>query len=370
MGISAELSADRHSLWLFVQRSDWIGRRATLSLCRQARVKRSNGVHHEASVHDCQLLLSSARVEVPLPAPLDVLDYDGAAVCLRHVLRLTVDDGVLFDSTLEIPLPLYTLQLPSHPAHSTQWIQPPDRYSLWTNLRSLAPLDRLKAVGMMVVCAVLMLVNMAVGWRDQWVPESQVWFYDHSGTKDGKRTSESPLVKAGTGSAAIGAGAFALLLKLLRRYMRFELKLRSFPRRGVRTHIREVLTGTARIPLSGATVRVVAANIEKGRETVKRDKKTEVRSFSVPGPAVILYERNLPSVPAQVAIDLYLDGEVDFDLAYAQLHPPILFGAHHGVGLVWEIQLIHPELVDQEVQGSTAEVQAEDFLRSDEVVAT
>jgi hypothetical protein len=362
--IRARLEDDGQTVTFHVARADWHGRKAKIELQQHVAVKRSGGIAQSTPLSTVQTTLApvfQARLSEPVPG----YAYRGAHIDMGYRAEIKIDDGVLVDSkrVVEIDVP-HALQCATEAkGKANELIQPKDRYSLLANMRALSPADRLKAMAMSVVCGVLILVNMAIGWHDQWVPESQTYFYDHHGTKDGRRTSESPLMKAAGGSAAVGAGAFALLLAILRRYMKFELTQKGFPRRGSALRASELIRGVARVPLQQVRVRIVAASCECGQVRVQRNKRTETQSFAEVVHAVCLYDKPLAHVPAGAPLERYLDDEVDVEAAYRELLPPHKLGKNHGVGFLWEAQLIHPEYVDQEAKGDDAGLHANDFAR-------
>ena len=47
----------------------------------------------------------------------------------------------------------------------------------------------------------------------------------------------------------------------------------------------------------------------------------------------------------------HLDGHVDFEPIFTELLPPQLISDTHGIDVVWEVQLLHPDFVDQELIG-------------------
>ena len=49
---------------------------------------------------------------------------------------------------------------------------------------------------------------------------------------------------------------------------------------------------------------------------------------------------------------------------FAALYPPLETDKHHGMEVVWEVQLLHPDFVDQELSGDTGSLRYEDFLEA------
>ena len=211
----------------------------------------------------------------------------------------------------------------------------------------------LAAVGLVVIG-----FNTLLGVHDQFVPESQTYFYDHRGD-DG---SESPLMKSLVGSGATGLSIWLAIRAQLRKYMRIALKKNEAPRRGMRISAADLIEGESRVPLEQITVRVVACNRECGQYKRGSGTKERTVSFRKTTRAVKLYEKFLAHVPAHVPLQTYLDGEIDFEPMFASLYPPLMVTGSHGVEVAWEVQLLHPKFVDQELPGPNKDLAYEDFL--------
>ena len=326
-----------------------IGHEAILSLRLKVDVKRSGGIDTTTPLFETLLKLSGPVLRVPVPAwPAHVYGYQGQHIDIGAVARLRVDDGMIFDTTLEAALDLPRRTLGGQAAKAAAWIDPPDQYSLAANLRALSPKDRWIAKLLLAFAGVVGGGNVAIGLHDQFVPESNILWYDHHGSDGG----ESPAMKSLAGSGVLGVGLWVAIRARLRRYMRLALAPGvSTPRLGDRRPARELVRGEARVPLERSTLRVVAANRELGQYSEKSGKETKTRSFRNPVQAVVLYEQFLPHVPAGTPLSQHLDGEVDFTPVFTDLLPPLTLGEHHGIDVVWEVQLLHPEFVDQELGG-------------------
>ncbi len=326
-----------------------IGHDAVFSLRLRVDVKRSSGVDATEPVFEQSIKVTATQLRVPIAnVPAQIYRYQGSSIDIELVARLRVDDGVIFDTTLEVPLDAPLRSPQGDASKAATWIEPPDQYSLAANLRALSPKDRLIAKLLLGIAGVFGGGNAAIGMHDQFVPESNIIWYDQHGS-DG---SESPAMKSLAGSGLIGVGLWLAIRSRLRRYMRISLGASvGTPRRGERIAARILVEGEARVPLERSTLRVVAANRENGQYTEKSGKETKTRSFQEPVQAVVLFEQFLPHVPAGSPLADHLDGDVDFDPIFTDLLPPLMAGTHHGIDVVWEVQLLHPEFVDQELSG-------------------
>jgi hypothetical protein len=325
------------------------GHAATLRVARVAHVTRSSPVHHERVVLEHPLKLSAGAQSVALPADATRgWIYRGKQLELRTVARLTVDDGLLFDTTEEAHAAAPVFAGPLAPHESHRQAEPSDRFSLLANLKAIPGRNRIIAIGLLVVGIPIMLANALLGWHDQMSPPGQTIFYDHENS-DGE--SQSPLVAALTGSGGIGLALWLALRAQLRRYMTLEAvpdAPRDLPP-DARIEPRQLVRGSARVPLERCTARVVASNRERGQYTHKSKNRTETRSFSTVVRSVVLWEQHLPHVPANTPLQDWFSGTLDLSRLHTGLHPPEMVGDKHGVDIVWEFQLIHPDFVDQEI---------------------
>ena len=326
-----------------------IGHDATFTLHGKVDVKRSSGIDSNAQWFEHQFKVQSGNKRIALhddPAPW--YRYRGNHIDLAVTAKLKIDDGLVFDTKLECAADVAERELRRGNDSASSLIEPHDTYSFAANMKALSPKDRLVVRLLIAIGGLISLGNAAIGIHDEFVPESQIVFYDHSGD-DG---SESPTMKSLTGSGGLGLALWLMVRARLRRYMRFELKKDvATPRRGERRAVRTLVEGEARVDLDGSTLRVVAANREHGQYTQRSNKKTETKSFCETVQALVLFEQHLPHIPAGSPLADHLNSDVDFDPIFTELLPPLMLGRNHGVDVVWEVQLIHPEFVDQEVQG-------------------
>jgi hypothetical protein len=352
---------------LWVRDPDLNGKSGVLKVQLEAKVKRGSPVHRQEVLAERRFTLGPGQNRIAFGDVLDpVFAYRGHQLDLLLSAKIEIDDGLIFDTEIDLDLtpvcrlpPRAEAPKDHHSVHS-----PKDRFSFIANLRAIPGKARLTVIWLLAIGIPVVLVNLAVGTRDQFVPESQVWFYDHSGD-DG---SESPLMKALMGSGGIGMALWLAIRRQLQKYMHFEARLPvTRVGRGTRCAASEMIQGEARVALQQATVRVVAYNREHGQyraqEGSGKNKRTVTRSFTSSARGMVLYEQHLPYVPANVALSGYLDGEVDFTPLFETLYPPYLLGGTHGLSLRLEAQLLHPEFVDQDIELDPGELDPGEFYR-------
>lgn len=339
---------------------DAVGRNAELELRLHVNTKRSRGKDETRSIQSEQFKVTGSRHEMPLNESLNRLySHTGRHIDIDIQVHVEIDDGLIFDTKLHTEAERQLLRSPAPKEDAEKLIEPPDAYNFRANLRAIPPRNRMIVMVLSIVGSILIGVNSLLGVHDEFVPESGTFFYDHSGS-DG---SESPMMKSLFGSGGLGLTVWLAIRAQLRRYMSFESgPHRPFPRRGERRLARDLIRGKARVALEKTRLRVVAVNDEKGQYEEGSGTKRRTVSFATPFRGVVIYDQYLPYIPAHAAVESYLEGELDFEEMFEVLYPPLLTSSTHGIDLRWEIQLLHPQFVDQELKCSCDGLVFEDFL--------
>lgn len=359
-GLQAELAADRRTVHLRVSEARWLGKRASLCLQQQVRTRRSGNFEETRRWPLGALELASTQT-VTTDVLAHAFDYEGDLITMRWTLRVEIDDGVLFDSKIELPLsPAYTARRVAEQGASAQRLfDPVDRYALQARFQALLPEDRRKLILQSVVTAALIAINLALGWHDAAVPEAETLLYDHDWSAASGSSSDLPVMKAVLGSVVLAILAWAWMVVQFGRDVQFKLRIRKLPGKTVRLSPGQLVRGTSRVPLEGAEFRVVVADVERGLE---RSGNGGQRTVKQAGRAICLFRQTLPRVPANAPIESYLHGAIDFAPLYDALYPPCHAG---GMGLLleWRIQLLHPQLIDRSADGVVEHIDRDDFLR-------
>lgn len=324
-----------------------IGRSATAELRLKVNTKRSRGIDEHKTIHSETFKVSSTRHEMLIGEHLQTAySYTGTHIDLDILAHIEIDDGFIFDTKMHTEIERELLRSPAPTTSAAQLIEPPDAYNFRANLRAIPPRNRMIVMVLSIVGSVLIGINTLLGTHDEFSSDSSAIFYDHVGS-DG---SESPMMKSLFGSGGLGLTLWLAIRAQLRRYMKFELKPGlKFPRRGQRLAARDLIHGKARVALEKTQLRVVAVNDEKGQYEEGSGTKKRTVSFTIPFRGVVIYEQYLPYVPADTPVETYLEGELDFEEMFEVLFPPLTTSSTHGIDLRWEIQLIHPVFVDQEL---------------------
>ena len=124
-----------------------------------------------------------------------------------------------------------------------------------------------------------------------------------------------------------------------------------------------MVTGVSRVNLYDATLRVVACNMECG-QYVRTDSGSNRRtiSFRNPNRAVLLFSKKIPMIEKGRSVDSYFPESVSFKPMFQALYPPRMVGEVHGLDLVWEVQLLVDDFIDQEeLIGNNLRLEKKDF---------
>ena len=341
--------------------SSLLGHAASLTIERHVLVHDSRAVNNSAHIirRDIRELRPSNVIDFEREA-LPVFSYNGSKIDIEIHSKLTIDDGMVFDTTVSEVEQMHISPRPSVSGDAKEMIEPSDAFNFMKNLAAIPPVNRAITMGLVFIGSILIALNSWIGWHDQFAPEAMTYFYDH---RDSDGDSESPLQKSLMTSGAVGAAIWFGIRKQLRKYMTFEL--RGLPKqvcRGDVLRASTLLRGRSRVPLENITVRVVACNMELGQYKRGSGTKTRTVSFKEPVRAVVLYERKIPLIPAGHPVERYLAGEIAFEPMFRALYPPQMAGGKHGLALYWEVQLLHDDFIDQEVVGPIECFPWKDFL--------
>lgn len=334
-------------LQIEVKKSEWLGKKAKLVVKAQGKVDKKGGIDVQEEILTREIELVEFE-SLPLPERLTRwYRFQGKELSIELYAEIEVPDTGLLGGSTKVRLDLGPKRQADEQAEKLS--QPSDSFNLFKNFKAIPADAKAKVMGLSVVGLVVILFGLLVGWHDQTVPESQTFFFDHKGSK-GK--SESPLVKGLLTSGGAGLAVFIAIAYQLGRYIKIETKSIGSLNRRQRVPIAEIIHGRTHSALTGATLRVVAYNIEKGACRVKKKKggyREELFSNTIK--ATCLYDQPLPHIPAHTEISPFLQGEVDFGKAYLDLLPPVVLDSKTGIDVEWEIQLLHDDFIDHELKG-------------------
>lgn len=335
-------------------------RSAELKIVRHVEVHDSRGVDSSDVVLRRKIESLQRKNEIDLHrASLKAFSYRGREISIEIHSELTIDDGVLFDTTIKETEEMHIAPRPEVAMNAKEQIEPADAFNFARNLAAIPPANRVITLGLMFLGAIVIAINSWVGIHDQFAPEPMVWFYDH---RDSDGDSEMPIQKSLVASGAVGAAIWFAVKRQLRRYMKFELIAPKQICRRDSLRASALMRGRSRVALENVVLRVVACNMELGQYKRGSGTKERTVSFREPVRAVVLYEQRIARIPPDSPVEHYLPGEVRFEPMFRSLYPPQPVGSRHGLLVYWEVQLIHDELVDQELIGPVDCFPWQDFL--------
>lgn len=335
----------------------------------ELRLERRVVVHDSRPVNESDVVFKREIPSLQLQQTFEIhrssiqaYSYSGSKISVELSSRLEIDDGMIFDTTLTEEEDIILGGKPAVTNDAKGVVEPADAFDFITNLKAIPAKNQIITLMLLVAGAIVIAINSFVGIHDQMSPDHAVWFYDH---RDSDGDSESPLAKSLTGSGVIGTGIWFAMRRQLRKYMTFEIC--NLPGQIGRTAVftpADFLRGNARIDLHHVTLRVVACNMEKGQYTRGSGTKKRTVSFTEPVRAVILYDSSVPLIPKGSPVERAFSGEIPFEPMFRALYPPQMTSSSHGITLHWEVQLIHDELVDQELVGPVECFAWRDFLEA------
>jgi len=146
-----------------------VGRRATPVFERVVEVKDSSPVHGRMKLWETefQVRVREQEFAVPRPRLARGFDYVGQHIDIRLESKLTVDDGVLFDTTVEGVHQLGVLDRPRLDGRAKDLVEPADAFEFLTNLNAIPRHSQLITIGLLVVGGLVVVVNALVGLHDQ-----------------------------------------------------------------------------------------------------------------------------------------------------------------------------------------------------------
>ena len=243
-------------------------------------------------------------------------------------------------------------------------IEPQDVFSFRKNLEDIPLHNQISTLALGLVGLVVIAVINIVGIHDQFSVEGQQYLMSRTAS-DGD--SQSPVLRALGASGAVGAAIWMLIKAQLRRYMHLEKRpITGGIVPGLVCRAGDLFYGKSRIDLKNIKLRVVACNQEKGQRIEGDGSNRRTVSFSNPVQGLLIYEKHIEHIAAGDSVERWFPEEVYFDRIFNNLLPQMMISETHGLNLYWEIQLIHNELVDQELIGKVHKLKIQDFLEREQ----
>ena len=368
-GMDLELIADESDpaappiFRLRVEDPELAGHAGEFSLTAEVTVERSGGIDQRVCFHREDFMVRAGETDFRIPREqLRFFSYDGKHIGMWLQASVKVDDAIFFDSRISEDLLIELGAKPKLNTDADEIIDPGDVFRFFANLKAIPAANRMITLALVALGGLAILVGLLVGFHDQFSPESETWLIP---PRNSEGETNHPLVAALVGSGALGAGIWFLIRRQLRKYMTFRLgRLPKRIERGREYKVEELFAGTSRVALEDVTLRIVACNLECGQYRERRGTETVTVSFEEPVRGVVLFEKQVSRIPARMPIEQYFNDRMSFDPMFRALYPPAMVTGSHGLDLRWEIQLLHPDFVDQELAGPTHGMAYKDFLEA------
>lgn len=335
--------------------SSQLGTEFRLQVHTLVEVDDSRPVNSKIEVLDTKFTLRERQTfSIPFEE-LKGLPYQGNKITISNEARLRgKGPGGKVDERCSLTEPIF--QVDRELECAAKLIEPTDVFSFRKNFKAIPFRNRIITVIYCVAGIIWAAVCGVLGIHDQFASD-EILMPRVNGE------GQSPLL-AGVAAGGAGAGLFWFLIRgQLRKYMRFETApIRGGITPGLVVRAGELFQGTSRIDLKNIILRVVACNMEKGQYVRGSGTQRRTHSFSNPVNGMLLYEEKIDHIDRGDRVERWFPGEVYFDSIYDQLLPPMPVSGSHGLSVYWEIQLVHEDLVDQELVGEVGNLKMEDFL--------
>ena len=344
-----------------------VGKKATFSIKREVFVKDSRPVHDTLDLYSITFTISASQKfrlsAAVMKKATGSFPYSGSKIRIKTFAEVKITTAIFFNSNTRVSLSNYVPNnLPQRAKvknNAQQLIDPKDSFSFFKNLTSIPIENQIGTILILLIGGILLVFNLFVGFHDQMAPEHMTWFYSHYGS-DGD--GSSPLLKALMVSGSIAAFIWVTMKKQLQKYMAFHFRTRiSKINRNSTVNIGKLVTGRSRVDLIDPVLRIVACNMEKGKHVRGYGSNQRTVSFSHPNRAVLLFSRRVPFIPKGAPIHNYFNEECSFKPMFQALYPRQMVTPTHGLDLIWEVQFIVNDLVDQELIGNPNSFIQKDF---------
>jgi len=341
---------------------DLYGKEATLKLISRVKVSDSRAVNEQKVLFTKKYTIDSGSNNILINLnKYKNFSYRWTQINIDLFVEVVVDDSIFFDTKITSKIQESLFVKPKVYSSAKALIEPKDNFNLIENIKAI-PFDAMAFVfWLSILWWIVILVNTIVWFHDQFVMESQTYFYSHTNSD---WESSSPLFNSLSTSWALWAWIWFMIKTQLRRYMSFVFKKTKFLWDRTKLYkVREIVTWKSRVDLNNVRLRIVACNMEKWQYKRWSWTKTRTVSFSNPIRAVSLYDENIDFIPKNTDISEYFKWDVSFEKMYKVLYPEQLISSSHWISIHWEVQLLHDKFIDQELIWGSKFFRYEHFLK-------
>ncbi|MDA7927858.1 hypothetical protein OAG14_00725 [Akkermansiaceae bacterium] len=337
-----------------------IGQPFSFSIFTKVKVTQSHGIHSRIRAHKRDFTMQqSQNLSVPF-SQLKALPYQGKSI---QIALEAILEGR--SKTKHTPKIIHHLEKPffqraPQVRDAANLIEPKDIFNFRKNLQVIPFHNQIITLGLTLIGLVVVTIINIVGVHDQFCIDGQQYLLSRT---DSDGDPQSPVLVALGASGAFGAAIWMLIKAQLRRYMHLEKRpIAGGLVPGLVCRAGDLFYGKSRIDLKNIKLRVVACNQEKGQRVEGDGSNRRTVSFSNPVQGLLIFEKHIDHIAAGDSVERWFPEEVYFDRIFNNLLPPMMISSTHGLAFYWEIQLIHNELVDQELIGKVHKLKIQDFL--------
>lgn len=358
------------SLWapgtLFWSSSDFLWKKVFFTLSRVVKSHYARAVSNKVYIHKERKIIDSLEMEFYLNIDdLDCYSYKGEHIDIDIFIECTIDDSIIFDSTISEEIQYELWLKPNVPTDKVWDIKPKDIFNFRKNFKAVWGTAKVHLIWLMIAWSIVIWINSLIWVHDEFVPENQTIFYSH---ENSDWESTSPFGSSLASSWGLGAFIWMLIYFQLRKYMKFSFrKTWNIKRRDSVYHLKEILTGKSRVDLHDIEINIVACNMEKWQYTRWSGTKKRTVSFSRPIRTISVCHQKVDFIPKNTEISDYISWTFSFEDMYNMLYPEQINTSKQWLFIHWEVQLIHNDFVDQELKWDSKIFPQEYFLENSHV---
>ena len=328
-----------------------IGKKAEFTLDLASDVHDSDPVNDETNLYTDKFVVDRTEYELEIPTDsFECFTYKGTHASIVLRANLKVDDAwILRDSQVSrtTQFKLVDARSGSRGGDATGVIDPFDTVQFGKNFDALSSEKKMGFILMSLFCGLGLLGGSWLIWGNL----SQ---------------SEDGVVISVVLNIILLVAMVCLWVwqkdSFFKSYMSVSLRPISAITRSTCLPISQLVSGKSKIDLKNMTLRVVACNVEKGQYIRGSGTDRRTVSFQEPVRPIILYSERVGHIPARQEIGNHFPGEVDFGPMFKALYPPLEISEKHGLAIYWEVQLLHDEFIDHELEGPSDSIEVTDFF--------
>ena len=328
-----------------------MGKKAEFTLDLASEVHDSSPVNDETNLYTDKFVVDRTEYELEIPTDsFECFTYKGTHASIVLRANLKVDDAwILKDSQVSrtTQFKLVDARSGSRGGDATDVIDPFDTVQFGKNFDALSSEKKMGFILMSLFCGLGLLGGSWLIWGNL----SQ---------------SEDGVVISVVLNIILLVAMVCLWVwqkdSFFKSYMSVSLRPISAITRSTCLPISQLVSGKSKIDLKNMTLRVVACNMEKGQYIRGSGTDRRTVSFQEPVRPIILYSERVGHIPARQEIGNHFPGEVDFGPMFKALYPPLEISEKHGLAIYWEVQLLHDEFIDHELEGPTDSIKVTDFF--------